>query len=191
MEDNEAENEDSIYTKFYIPRKKNLKKSIDRSPNRNNRTILKAREIFKIVAERLLKKKTSIIRIKSREIQSPYISFPLQTPFPPICLTLRSTFPPLFAANFPLLRANSLLNAFTPVFFTTHIPWYISRPWANPLANAKTTLYPPSLSPTCRKLQVHHRCGVLHPRWFSLSSRLSRAGYFLPEGREGGKFSSL
>lgn len=148
---------------FQDARKKNPKESIDRSPNRNNRTILKAREIFKIVAERLLKKKTSIIRIKSREIQSPYISFPLQTPFPPICLTLRSTFPPLFAANFPLLRANSLLNAFTPVFFTTHIPWYISRPWANPLANAKTTLYPPP-SPTCRKLQVHHRCGVLHPR---------------------------
>lgn len=42
---------------FQDARKKNLKESIDRSPNRNNRTILKAREIFKIVAKRLLKKR--------------------------------------------------------------------------------------------------------------------------------------
>lgn len=76
---------------------------------------------------------------------------PITTPFPPICLTLRSTFPPLFAANFSLLRANSLLTRSLPYFSrpTSHgVYIYISRPWANPLANAKTTLYPPPPSPT-------------------------------------------
>lgn len=109
--------------------------------------------------------------LKSREIQSPYISFPFA----------HSSHLFNSQIHFPTLVRGKFLSSQTPSS-TRSLPYFsrptshgVSRPWANPLANAKTTLYPPPprcLTPAFIFLEFASRD----------SSRLFSSG---------GKFSSL
>lgn len=167
---------------------------------RNDRTIFsdQFREIVKTVAKRLfigLMKKLRLYDIRLNLGKSNLLTFHSHyNALPSHLFNSQIHFPTLVRGKFLSSPRKLPLNAFTPVFFTTHIPWYI---YIYPVPGRilwqmlKRLFIHPLPPPRTEAASTPPRCVTPALIFLEFAPRDSRAGYFLPRGREGAKFSSL